>query len=193
MEKIRPLVVSPDDHRRIDLACDRPDRVNPRLVGAYVEAMKGQPADEIEAFVEHAVAERDANACVAAYLIARETPEPADHRWIRSLLDGLAQFPDAALNMVREIEADASREDQRAALDQAEQAIAQVENEARLDSLSAPTDADLARLDRLHRTPAAAVDEPIGLSPVRRGMTPDEFAASQRVGLPEADTTSESA
>lgn len=193
LEKLRPLVVSPDDHRRIDLACDRPDRVNPRLVGAYVEAMKGQPTDELEAFVEHAIAERDANACVSAYLIARETPDPADHRWVRSLLDGLAQFPDAALNTVREIEADASREDQRAALEQAEQAIAQAENEARLDGLSAPTDADLARLDRLHRTPAAAADEPIGLSPVRRGMTPDEFNASQRPVAPEAGSASESA
>ena len=40
LEGIRNRVFNDDDLRKIDLATDRPDRVNPRLIDVYVEAMK---------------------------------------------------------------------------------------------------------------------------------------------------------
>src|SRR6185437_10047896 len=39
LEGFRTRVVEPQDQRRIDLACDRPDLVNPRLVETYVESL----------------------------------------------------------------------------------------------------------------------------------------------------------
>ena len=54
LEGFRNRVFDADDLRRIDLASDRPDRVNPRLVAVYIEALQGRPAEELEPFVEKA-------------------------------------------------------------------------------------------------------------------------------------------
>jgi hypothetical protein len=179
LETMRAIVFNPEDHRRIDLACDRPDQVNPRLIATYVEAMKDQPADQLEAFVAHAVAERDANACIAAFSLAREAPEGAYAAWVRKVLDGLREFPDVALNALCVLEADAQASDQEAALAHAEQAAATAEAEARLAGLAAPTAADLARDSRVDRLPVAGPDEPIGLALTRRWPSPKEHAANQ--------------
>jgi hypothetical protein len=169
LEGFRPLVQNPEDQRRIDLATDRADRVNPRLVGAYVDAMQEQPPEEMERFVVESVASKDANACMAAFVMAREVPDGIRHRWVRQVLEGIEEFPDSALTTLRALEATARDEDREAALAQAEFAIAQAAAEAKLPGLEAPSEAERARRDAIAAKPAARPGEPIGLALDRRG------------------------
>jgi hypothetical protein len=169
LEAFRPLVQNPDDQRRIDLATDRTDRVNPRLVAAYVDAMHDQPPEEMERFVSESVAAKDANACMAAFVMAREVADGIRLRWVRQVLEGIEEFPDSALTTLRALEATARDEDREAALAQAEFAIAQVESEAKLAGLEAPSEAELARRAEIAGKPAARPGEAIGLALDRRG------------------------
>ena len=155
LEMFRARVIEEGDRRRIDLACDRPDRVNPRLVQVYVEAMAGRDVDEMETFVERAIGDGDANACVAAFVLARQDLAMADARWVRQLFDGLDGFPDSALTTLRALEAEARLGESEAARSHAELAIARAEAEARLDGLEAPSSADLDRAARVASLPMA--------------------------------------
>ena len=93
----RNRVFNDEDLRKIDLASDRPDRVNLRLVDVYVQSLSGRSPEELETFVDRATAEGDANACVAAFFLARREPAGPRLRWVRKVLSGLPEFPDAAL------------------------------------------------------------------------------------------------
>ena len=177
LEGMRGRALEPADQRRIDLACDRPDRVNPRLVGTYVEAMKDKPVEELETFVTQAIDNRDANACMAAFLLAREAPDGTRTRWARMVLNGLGQFPDAALNTLRNLEAETRNAETEAAKAHAEFAIARAEAEARLAGLVPPTEAELGRQAKLQAKPAANLGESIGLALDRRGLNTAELAA----------------
>ncbi len=115
LEGFRSRTVDAEDQRRIDLACDRPERVNPRLVDTYVEALEGSDPEGLETFVTHALEDRDANACMAAFLLARQAPEGDQPRWVRMVLNGLGSFPDAALSTLRSVEAEARAADAEAA------------------------------------------------------------------------------
>ena len=184
LEAFRPRVVDAEDHRRIDRACDRPDQVNPRIVGAYVDAMQGRDASELEAFIAHAVEGRDANACMAAFLLARQSPEGLALRWVRSALNGLNEFPDAALASLRAWEAEARREEADTARAHADYAAEVALAEARFPGLEAPDAAELERRARIQSRPATAPGEPIGLALDRRGLTAEEFEAQL---APEGD------
>jgi hypothetical protein len=179
LESFRSKTINPDDQTRIDLACDRPDRLNERLVARYVEALRDFDADSRERFVSEAIGSRDANACVSAFLLAREAPEGASARWVRQVIDGLRDFPDSALTALRAWEADARRSETAAALSAAEYASALAEAEARFPGLQAPSDADLARRSRIASRPLAAPDEPVGLSLSKRGRLPDDPAPAE--------------
>ena len=99
LEGFRPRIVNPEDHAKIDQACDRPDQVNPRLVARYMEALGDRDPAELESFVGHATDSRDANACAAAFLLARAQPEGTAVRWVRDVLNGVDRFPDSALRL----------------------------------------------------------------------------------------------
>jgi hypothetical protein len=182
LEGFRSRVVDPEDHRRIDLACERPDRVNPRIVGRYIEAMQGRDAVELETLAAQAIASRDANACTAAFLLARQEPGGPSVRWVRSVLSGLGEFPEASLETLRAFEADARRAEADAARAQAEYALALAEAEARFPGLEAPSAADVERHARVQSKPLAAPHEPIGLAFQRRGLTPEEFESLHQTG-----------
>lgn len=177
LEGFRNRAANPEDQRQIDRACDRPDLVNPRIVATYVESLQGRDVAELETFVAHALEGRDASACTAAFLLARQAPEGLALRWVRSTLNGLGEFPDAALAGLRSWEADARREEAEAARVHAEYAGEVAHAEARFADLEAPTKADLGRQARMAATPAAAPGQPIGLALDRRGLNPDEFQA----------------
>jgi hypothetical protein len=174
LEGYRPLVSNPDDHRRIDVATDRPDRVNPRLVETYIEAMQGEQHPELERFVAESIAAKDANACMAAFVLARQAEDGSRLRWVRMVLEGIGQFPDAALATLRELEANARAADRDAAMAQAEFIIGQAEAEAKLPGLEAPTAAELARRAAIEALPMAKLGEPIGLALGRRGVLEGE-------------------
>jgi len=178
LEGMRPRVVETEDHRRIDLACDRPDRLNPRLVERYVEVMEAASVEALESFVAESLADRDANACAAAFVLARQAPGGTAARWVRQVLDGLNLFPEAALQALRVWEAEARREDTDAARAYADHTTVLAETEARLAGLEAPTASDLERLAQFAAKPLAEPGTPIGLGLQRRGMTPEEFRAA---------------
>jgi hypothetical protein len=184
LEGFRGRLTEPEDQRRVDLACDRPDRVNPRLVSNYVEAMQDQSVEEIETFVNQALEEHDANACVAAFLMARQAPEGSRLRWVRMVLNGLGQFPDVALSALRTLEAEARQADAEAARAQADFVSAQAEALARFSGVEPPSETELERQARLQAKPAAQIGEPIGLALNRRGLSPEEF---QGLALPESE------
>jgi hypothetical protein len=177
LEGFRGRTVDPEDQRKIDLACDRPDRVNPRLVDTYVEALQGSDPEGLETFVSHALEDRDANACMAAFVLARQVPEGEQPRWVRMVLNGLGSFPDAALSTLRTVEAEARAADAEAARAQADYTIAVAESLAQLTGVEAPTAADLRNQARIQSKPVARPGETIGLALDRRGFSPDEFAA----------------
>jgi hypothetical protein len=178
LEGFRNRVFNEDDRRKIDLATDRPDRVNPRLIDVYVEAMKGRSSEELETFVEKAVGEGDSNACIAAFVLARQEPEGPRSRWVRNVLSNLTEFPDAALSTLRGLEAEARASEAEAARAQAQFAIARAESEVNLDGLEAPTERELERASKMQSKPVARPGEAIGLSLERRGAIDEaEFGA----------------
>ncbi len=182
LESYRAKTINPDDQTRIDLACDRPDRLNERLVARYVEVLRDSDAEAREQFVAEAIANRDASACASAFLLAREAPEGPSARWVRQLIDGLRDFPDAALTTLRSWEAEARRSETDAALSAAEYAAALAAAEARFPGLQAPTEADLARRSAIASRPVAAPDEPVGLSLSRRGRLADDPQPTEMPG-----------
>jgi hypothetical protein len=178
LEGMRSRVTDPADQRRIDRACDRPEVVNPRVVATYMEALQGSQPEAMEAFVGEALADRDANACVAAYLMAREAPGGIAVRWVRSVLDGLSELPDAALATLRTLESEARATDAEGARAQADYAIALAEAQVGFPGLEAPSDEELALQAHLRAKPVARLGEPIGLALDRRGADPDDLPAS---------------
>jgi hypothetical protein len=182
LESMRNRVAEPDDLRRIDAACDRPDSVNPRIVARYLEALEGREVDILETFVNQAMESRDANACMAAFLLAREAPGGPVVRWVRSVLNGLGSFPDVALSTLRAMEAEARSVETEGARAQAEYAVALAEAQVRFPGLETPTDDDLARQARVKSRPVAQIGEPLGLALDRRGADPDEPAAQVNTG-----------
>ncbi len=169
LEGYRPMVVNPEDHRRIDLATDRPDRVNPRLVGTYVDAMVGSDHESMETFVTESIAAKDTNACMAAFVLARDATEGSRLRWVRMVLEGVNSFPDAAIATLRELEVEARAADRDAAMTHADYVAAQAHAEAGLAGLEAPTMAELKRLAEIESRPVAKLGESIGLTLGRRG------------------------
>ena len=175
LEGCRSRAIDPDDQRKIDVACDRPDTINPRLVANYVESLQNADDDSLETFANEAIGARDANACVAAFVIAREAPQGVRARWVRTVLGGLNEYPDAALATLRTLEAEARNEDSEGARAHAEFAIAVAETRTRLPGLETPSEAEIARQARILGKPIAQPGEPIGLALDRRGATAEEF------------------
>jgi hypothetical protein len=186
LEGFRGRTVDAEDQRKIDLACDRPDRVNPRLVDTYVESLGGSDAEGLETFVVHALEDRDANACMAAFILARQAPEGDQPRWVRMVLNGLGSFPDAALGTLRTAEAESRAADAEAARAQADYAIAVAESLAQLTGVESSTESELRKQARVQAKPVARPGETIGLALDRRGLSPEEFAALGEAE-PEAD------
>lgn len=177
LEGFRNRVFQPEDLRRIDLATDRPDRVNPRIIDVYVEAMKDRTGEDLETFADKAVEDADANACIAAFVLARQSPEGPRVRWVRKVLSALADYPEVALTTLRGLEAEARAGEAEAARAQAHFAIARVEAEVGLDGLEAPTERDRELFAKMESRPLARLGEPIGLTIDRRGAIDDsEFA-----------------
>ncbi len=183
LEGFRSRVFNDDHVRQIDLATDRPDRVNPRVVDIYVEALQGRPPEELETFVDKAAEGRDANACIAAFVLARQDPEGPKQRWVRKVLSRLPEFPDAALTTLRGLEAEARASEADAARAQAQFAIARAEAEVNLDGLQAPTDRELERASKLQAKPVARPGESIGLALDRRGAI-DQSEADEIATFP---------
>lgn len=194
LEAFRVQVQNPTDLRRIDLACDRPDVVNPQLVQGYLAALEGQSADSLSTFIDQSIESGEANACVASFVLARQSDpngdDPAMARATRKVLSSLSQFPDAALATLRAWEADARDADAEAAQAHLNFATARFDAESRLPNLLAPSMAEVNRMNRIDAKPAATLGESIGLTLDRRGRreTDPELAMTD----PQSDIDPES-
>ena len=164
LEAFRVKILNPDDQRRIDLACDRPEVVNPRIAARYLEAMKPETPDNLERFVTESIESKDANACAAAFLLARSSEEGTRARWVRLVLNSLGEFPDAAIQSLRAYEAEVKSEEIAAARQQADFVIGRIETEAKMTNIQAPGEAELERLARVESLPMAQPGEAIGLT-----------------------------
>ena len=173
LEAFRVQVQDPGELRKIDLACDRPDVVNPRLVATYLAALEGKPAEVLTTFIDRSIESGEANACVASFVLARQADaspdDPAMNRVTRKVLSSLNQFPDSALMTLRGWEADVYEADIQAARAQVDFASARFDVESRLPGLEAPSAAAVSRANRIDAKPAAMLGEAIGLTLARRG------------------------
>jgi hypothetical protein len=180
LEAFRPFVHTAEEMRRIDAVCDRPEQVNPRTVARYLEALAEAPAEELDRFATEAIASRDASACVAAVLLASEMPgdDAAPAQWVQTVVEGLDRLPDAALAAIRN-HLDAEQQvTTQTAMASAEAAADRMAAEARMPSLAAPRDDQVARLARAEALPVATSGQPIGLVPGFRGQIPVENPVS---------------
>lgn len=176
LEVMRPQVVDPADQRRIDVACDRPDAINPRIVGSYVQTLAEFDVEAMELFVDNAIDSRDANACVASFLLARETEGAMSVRWVRKLLNNLGAFPESALSTLRTLEAECRDQDQQAARAHVDFALNVAETHARMIDLETPSDFEIERDQRIRSRPVAKLGEELGLTLNRRGAFAEELA-----------------
>ena len=173
LEAHRSRVVLEEDRRRIDTACDRPDRVNPAIVSRYLEALENAAEDQVERFVTEAIQSRDASACCAAFAIARQTTttsdNPAEHPLALLVLDGVSDFPDQALASLKQWEANRQQAEALDIQQAVEAASALAESESRLSYLKAPSESFLRNQDRMAALPVAEPNQPIGLTLAYRG------------------------
>lgn len=184
LEGIRDRTFSDEERFQIDRACDRPDRVDPRLAASYVEMLGERSADELEVFVTEALEQQDATRCVAAFILARKDAQGTEARWVRRTIDAVDRFPDAALTHLRAWEAEARQAEGAAARAQADFASAVASTEAALSNVRPPSESDLIRQSRIDALPAARLGEPIGLTLQRRGLSPEEFVEHSAADAP---------
>jgi hypothetical protein len=189
--RARGPMIDPDLSRRLDAATDRPDQVNPKTVSRYLEALEDQGVEARERFVAEALQTRDANACCAAFLMARDVPEGTAVRWVRAILDGVGEFPDAAIEALRTWEVAQRQAEQEAARSQLEYAAAVAQAEAKLADLVAPSESELRHRSDLLAKPIAQPGEAIGLTLERRGRLPEDAETEQRAAELAAATVGE--
>lgn len=182
LEGMRSRIFSDEERSLIDQACDRPDRINSRIIQAHLERLEKASVDEMEAFVTQALDTRDVNSCIALFVSARKNPADALPSWARRTLQNLDLFPDAALTTLREWESEAYRLEAEEARAQAEYAARVAAHEAALHGLKAPSEAELLRQANISARPVAEEGEPIGLNLLRRGRTREELAAAEQGG-----------
>jgi hypothetical protein len=183
LEGMRGKVFTDEERSMIDQACDRPDRINSRLVVSYLERLASSSVDEIEVFLTQAIDRQDTNSCIALFVHARQSPADALPTWARRALQNLDLFPDAALAALRGWEAEARAIEEQAARSQAEFAASLAAAEAGLPSLKTPSDHDILRQAEVGKLPAADGGEPVGLALRRRGLTPEEYALREQARL----------
>jgi hypothetical protein len=199
LEAMRERYPDPEDQKRIDLASDRPERVNPSVVARYVDRLTDATEADLDRFAEEAVAAHDASACCAAFSLARSRSDlELEAPWVARLLRELDRFPEAAITTLWNWETEAREAETEAARAVARFAADQAASESELRGLIAPTEEDLERRARLAARPLASAAEPIGLTASRRGLDAVEFAALDRapeapVLLPSEPTTAEEA
>ena len=187
LESFRARASEAKDLQRIDDATARPDHLNDRIVQRYLSTLRDQPAEILEQFLRQSIESHDANACAAAFLLARECPGGLNVRWVRETLDSLVNFPESALDYLRLWETEARRNDAQAARGTAEFTATIAEAEARFPDFTPPTAQEIARRDQMRARPVADDGEPIGLNLARRGrMLDDPPAPTPQNPTPEA-------
>jgi hypothetical protein len=173
LEQMRPIA-PPELAERLDQACDRPGTINPRLVAKYQAALAERLAEPglVEALLDQAVAENDANACAAVFEMARLQPEGFSASAQLKLTALMEQFPEQALGYARQVDAQVARQDGEL-LDQFEQmSLEYIAQQASFEEVRQPSEAEVLQRQRVAQLESRAPNEPIGLRPVNVDVEP---------------------
>lgn len=165
MEQLKPIVVSPEILERIDQACDRPGTLNLRLVAKYQKAI-GERISEpgfIEALLDQAIDQNDANACSAVFQMAREELQLIRPEAQLKLMAVIDKFPSQALSDALRVDRDANRDAEARTEQFQAMSLAYIEQSARLEDAKQPSESDLKRRMEIKAREALPADEPIGL------------------------------
>jgi len=165
MEQLRPIVVSPEILDRIDQACDRPGTLNLRLVAKYQKAI-GERISEpgfIEALLDQAIEQNDANACSAVFQMAREELQLIRPEAQLKLMAVIDKFPSQAFSDALRVDRDANRNAEACTEQFQAMSLAYIAQSARLEDAKQPSESDLKRRMEIKAREALPADEPIGL------------------------------
>jgi hypothetical protein len=165
MEQLRPFVVSPEIMERIDQSCDRPGSLNLRLVEKYQKAI-GERISEpgfIEALLDQAIEQNDANACSAVFQMAREELQLIRPEAQLKLMAVIDKFPSQAFSDALRVDRDANRDAEARTEQFQAMSLAYIEQSARLEDAKQPSESDLKRRMEIKAREALPADEPIGL------------------------------
>ena len=165
MEQLRPFVVSPEIMERIDQSCDRPGSLNLRLVAKYQKAI-GERISEpgfIEALLDQAIEQNDANACSAVFQMAREELQLIRPEAQLKLMAVIDKFPSQAFSDALRVDRDANRDAEARTEQFQAMSLAYIEQSARLEDAKQPSESELKRRMEIKAREALPADEPIGL------------------------------
>lgn len=165
MEQLKPIVVSPEILDRIDQACDRPGTLNLRLVEKYQKAIAERISEPgfIEALLDQAIEQNDANACSAVFQIARQELQLIRPEAQLKLMAVIDKFPSQAFSDALRVDRDANRNAEASTEQFQAMSLAYIEQSARLEDAKQPSEIDLKRRMELKAREALPADEPIGL------------------------------
>ena len=127
----------------------------------------------MERFVSQATEGHDANACVASFLLARESPAGVAARWVRDVVNGLERLPrrrarrPSGPSRPRTAGPRRRRPTPRSAY-----AVAMAESQSRFTGVQSESGEELERKARVQAKPVAKLGEPLGLALDRRGLDP---------------------
>jgi len=181
LERLRDYVPDESVRDRIDIACDRPGVLNRRLIRKYHEAItpRLQESGFVEALLETAIEQSDANACAAIIEIARKQPASIRPEALERVGAAIDRIPPSAIRFAQKLDREISVEEAALVESFVETSLAWVERSASLDDVRQPTEAEARRLERLASLPPQAIDEPFGLAVLSRTNFP---------GAAESDT-----
>ena len=165
MEHLKPIVVSPEILDRIDQACDRPGTLNLRLVEKYQKAIAERISEPgfIEALLDQAIDQNDANACSAVFQMARQEMQLIRPESQLKLMAVIDKFPSQAFSDALRVDRDANRNAEASTEQFQAMSLAYIEQSARLEDAKQPSEIDLKRRMELKAREALPADEPIGL------------------------------
>jgi cell division protein FtsL len=165
MEQLRPFVVSPEIMERIDQSCDRPGSLNLRLVEKYQKAIAERISEPgfIEALLDQAIEQNDANACSAVFQMAREELQLIRPEAQLKLMAVIDKFPSQAFSDALRVDRDANRDAEARTEQFQAMSLAYIEQSARLEDAKQPSESDLKRRMEIKAREALPADEPIGL------------------------------
>lgn len=164
LEQLR-AVAPPELTNRIDIACDRPGTINARLVAKYQVALSDRLAENglVEAFLDQAVAENDANACAAVFELARLRPELLSLPVEEKLASTMERFPDQALQFATRVDRAISQIETESARQFESMSLEYITHQASLEEIQQPTESEIVHRARLAELANRSASEPVGL------------------------------
>ena len=164
LEQMRPIA-PPELADRLDVACDRPGSINPRLIAKYQAAIADHLAEPglLEAFLDQAVADTDANACAAVFEMARLQPAAISAEAQLKLAAVLEQFPEQALAYARQVESQVARQDAELIGQFEQMSLEYLAQQASFEEVRQPTETEIQQRARVAELERREPDQPIGL------------------------------